>query len=194
MAQGDRNLRPFGGKDLAHSQLMGGIDDRPQQADGDRLHVAALEIGDGIHDILFDQWLDFPPQSLDPAANLVSAVPRHIRRRIVDVYGESTLARGFADREYIGVTRVADQADRSCLALDQRIGRNRRAVHDQIVAGEEFGKTHVVMGCRQSQRIHKTDLELARCGWRLENFDSPAGAINDQIRERTADIDTRCEH
>ena len=122
MAERDRDARQFLGKDLAHSPLMGRVDDRPQQADRDRLDSAGPEVAGGRPNIVVFQRLDLVAHGIDPAAHLAGPAAGHEGRRKVDLDVEGALARRFAQGQDIGVAGVADQPGRGDLAFDQRIG------------------------------------------------------------------------
>ena len=194
VAERDRNARPFALDDLADAPLMRGVDDRPQEADGDRLDAALLQVAHGLDHVGLAERRPLVAQRIDPAAHLAGPVARHEGLRIVDEHRVGPLAGCLAQGQHVGVALVAQQPDRGDLALDQRVGRHRGAVDDQLDPGEEAFEIEAVPFRGQPEGIHEAALELARRGRRLEDLQAGGVGIDHQVGEGAADIDAGEEH
>ena len=82
MAERERIARPFPLHDLAHAPLMVGVDDGPEEADGDGLDAAALQML-AAATTPPRSALDLLAQGADAAMDLDRARARHIGRGIL---------------------------------------------------------------------------------------------------------------
>ena len=194
VAERDRNARPFALDDLADAPLMRGIDDRPQEADGDRLDAALLQVAHGLDHVGLAERRPLVAQRIDPAAHLAGPVARHEGLRIVDEHRVGPLARRLAQGQHVGVPGIADEADRRHLAFDQGVGRDRGAVDDQFHLGEKIAQAHAVVLGGEREAIDESPLELAGRRGRLEDLEPRVVGIEHEIAEGAADIHASKEH
>ena len=75
------------------------------------------------------------------------------------------------------------------LALNQRIRRHGRAVHDDVDFGNEIAVTETQFFGRNDEDVDEAFLEFAGGGGRFEYRDRASLIGNKTIRERPADID-----
>ncbi len=134
-----------------HPLLVLRVDDRPEQADRDRLDAGLLQVFRRRDHILLVQLLDLVAHGVDAAAHLAGAVARNVGRREVDLGIEGALARRFAQGEDVGMAGIADQAGRRDLALHQRIGRDGGAVDDEVGLAQGSRRARAC-GCRRRRR------------------------------------------
>ena len=168
--QADRQIRRELAGDLAHAPLVRRIAERPEQADGETF-------GAGGDERLRSPRAPPPRRaatSTSPSTVIRSLTPRmqrfrHQRRRrlgVQEVHGlRLRQAAGAADRAAADDQRVleaarGDQSDAGAAALDQRIGRHRRAVR------EAFGLAEQLAGrrCRRTAASLASTSRMPCCG------------------------------
>ena len=188
VAERHRHLGPKFIHDLADPALVRGLYHRPEQADGDGVHRAALEVCHGSMHVLFRERRDLVAPRVDPPAHLVGAVAGDEGPGIVEAPVEGALAWRLAKRQHVGVTGGADQPDRTGAALDQRVGGDRGAVHDARRPGEEVGEVPVEGAGGERQRVHETPLERGRRRRRLDHR-APRAVRDHAVGKGPADVD-----
>ena len=140
-------------------------------------------------DIVFVQGLDLAAERVYPPAHLGRVVARDIWRGVIEAKVETPLTRRFPQREYVGMSSIAQEAGCCRLALDQGVGRNRGAVDDAIATLEKAPYVDAVVVGGEAERIHEALLEAAGRGRRLEDTQSASGVGNDTVGEGAPDID-----
>ena len=127
----DRDARQLLGEDRADPPLVLRVDVRVEQADRDRLDLLApQDRGRLAHRVLVER-----PQHLagraEPLADLDGAVARHERRRLLELRVVERRAHLAGDLEQVAEALGRDEAAARDLALDDRVRRDRRRVHDE---------------------------------------------------------------
>ncbi len=166
----DRDARQLLGEDRADALLVLRVDVRVEQADGDRLDLLApKDRGRRAHGVVLErsQHLAGRPE---PFGDGHRAVARHERLRLLElrvVQGGPHLA---GDLEQVAEPLGRDEAATCDLALDDRVGRDRRRVDDEpdlrrgdaAVLEGAIHRLHEAFGGIGRRRQHLRDRDRAR--------------------------------
>ena len=203
---GDRGRGAFVLADLAH-HLMRRRDEqlRCVRRDGARGLLLMHRVGVGVQEHERDRNDPGGAQHIDlaqelrlverlgdaavgphPLADIEPQVARHERRRVFDADIVEIVFALAADLEHVAKSGSDQQPGCSAFALDQRVGEQRRRMHDAADAARvepAFGE----------DRANAGDDTLLRVGMRRQYLAAPTAAavviMNDEIGKRTADID-----
>ena len=96
------------------------------------------------------------------------------------------------DRQRVAKPLGEQHAGHRAAALDQGVGRDRRAVREQPNAGDELLQFDASIGCGQRERVEHAGHQLARRGRRLVARDRTVGRPDHRIGERSAYV--RCNN
>ena len=189
------------GDDLARAALVGGVADRPEEGDRDRVDpgrraarrppratCVLVELDDDV------------AVGVDPLGDPAGALDRDQRLGLAglgeaqQVLGRLAGRRGRAPRMVRIVSskpRGRDQADLGALALDHDVGRDGRAVGDQPVhARVEVGRGQPELLAGRLDRAEEARLEgVGRRGERLAVGDAAVLADQHAVGEGPADVD-----
>ena len=125
--KGERHLRQRLGDQLAHAQLVRGIDDRPEQADPDRLHPQLRQRSSAARTLRLIERDEDVPLGVDPLLDLECQVARDVGRRVGDLPERIELA-ALAQQQDVREPRRREERRARRLALDDRVRRAGCAV------------------------------------------------------------------
>ena len=188
VAERHRHLGPEFAHNCAHPLFVRGLHHRPEQADRDRVHRAALEVIDRRLHVVFRERCDLVAARVDPPSDFTRSVAGDEGLRIVEPPVEGALARCLAERQHVGVPCRADQPDRAGAAFHQRVSGDRGAVHDAPGAGEEVREIAVEGAGCETERVHEAPLERGWGGGRLDHRE-PRSVRDHAVGEGPADVD-----
>ena len=171
-------------EDGADALLVGRVRVGVQQADGDARHPLRLERGHQAMHRLFVEWHQHFAAGVQAFRHGVATLPGHERRRPVDVHVvllETVLIRHF---QRVAVAGRGDEGEGGAAPLDERVGRQRRAVQDD---GD-------VLGAAPAELEHLVQAGQRTGGWRRVGGEHLRGehlaaAVEHHVRERAADVD-----
>ena len=124
---------------LAHALLVRGVDDRPEQADRDRLDAELARALDRVHDrglVERDERLALGVHAL---ADLEREPARDVRQRVRDLLERVGLA-ALAHEQDVGEALGREERRARGLALDDRVRRARRAVRQHLGLREQLAR------------------------------------------------------
>ena len=139
--QRNRHAWQFAVQDVAHPALMHRVDEGVQQADGDALdRFAYQQRHQGTHRV-FVQRAEDVAFVVEAFGHRQAQMAGHQRLGQDDVEVVLVVAALVAHRQHVAKPLGGDQGRSGTLALDQRVGGQRGAVHDQrdIRGGEAGG-------------------------------------------------------
>ena len=160
-----------------------------QVADRDGVHFGTGKLRDrGGQGIGIERRLD-PAVGADALAHAEPPVPRHQRlgRRLAEIV--AVVLQALAHLQNVAMAFGGQQPDPRALALEQRIGRDRRAVDDALGLGEQCVRADAQSGGEARQTIHDAKRLIGRGGRRLGERHPARGVDRDQIGEGAADVD-----
>jgi hypothetical protein len=109
---------------VRHGQLVRGIAEREEKADGDRLRV---DLGQGVEVELLQDAL-----RADPLVHAVAAIERHERLGMVGAQSIEMRARLAAELEEVLEPGGGYEGCPRALALEERVGRDRGAMRETL--------------------------------------------------------------
>ena len=174
---------------LADQSFVLAVNDRPEEADGDRLDVSFPEFADDLAcGCPVERRLDSTLR-VDPLGNLVGQVagnvglgkrPPNLKRIALAALAQDedvTEALGH-DRRRLGDLRLGD-----------RVSRARGSIGDDAGAREQLGR----LGAERARRVGQPDLEAAvgllGVGQALAHGEIAGRVTDDDVRERSAHVD-----
>ena len=159
------------------------------QGHGDGFDALGLEVRGDRVDTGQIERLDLRAGGVDAARDRLAQVARHQHGRVGRPVVELVLPQAAADLEGVPKALGGDQADLGALALEERVRRDRRTVHEQGARGEEFPHGHVEI---PGQPRERRDDAAARVGGDGGHLGNPGCAVcigQHEIGEGAADID-----
>jgi hypothetical protein len=81
------------------------------------------------------------------------------------------------------------EADRGALALEQRVGRDGRSVHDRLGQGEQPVQVGAELGGQESEPVDQTQRRVGRRRGALGDDERAELVDRDQVGEGAADVD-----
>ena len=171
---------------LGQTSLVDWIDVGVEQADGQRLDA----LGEKLPDHRARRGLVERPRDaavgVEPLRDLPPQVARHEGRRGLDEEVVHVVAPLVADLQGVAEPHGREERGAGPLALDQRVGGQRRPVDDR--AHLRDGHLRLPEE-RDDARLHAVGGVLGR-GEHFPHAQSPGGFVHDdEIRERAADVD-----
>ena len=172
-----------GGEQFSSLLFMGIIYVGMQEADGDGFDVCAFYFFDQVAKTLeIERRFDLPLRG-HPFRHRKAQLARHQRRRQLEVEVVVLVALLVAHLEHVAKALGGDERGARALALDQRVGGERGAVHQDadIPGGERRGGEHFRDSFEHSR------LGRARRGQHLGRM-APAGVLQHDVGEGAADV------
>ena len=138
----------FGGDDLAHLLLVGGVHERPGEADGDGPHPLADQVIHRGQHVVGAQRHQHPAEAVDPLAD---PDPQRAGHQVVGAAGPGAVdlhlqghpvgpGPGPGHVDGVLLAGGGDQPHPGAGALDQGVGAHRGGVLDHIGGGEGVGR------------------------------------------------------
>ena len=162
------------------------MEEREEQAHGDGLDVVALdEVHDVVH-VLEAQRLDHPALGVHALADLEAQVAGHEDGGPVLEQVVEARARRAAQLEHVAQAARRDERRARALALEQRVGDDRRRVGEErdVARGDTAARE------RGGERVQHAAGEVARRRRHLDDARGAAGLVHqDDVGERAADVD-----
>jgi hypothetical protein len=182
----DRHAGQLLGEDRADPQLVLRVDVGVQQADRDRLDLLASQHGRRVaHRALVERRHDLAART-EPLDDADGAVARHERPRLLELRVVQAGADLAGDLEQVAEPLRRHEAAARDPALDDRVRRHRRRMHDE----GDGGDLRLPAGERTLDGRHEARGRVRRRRRCLRDRDPP-GLLVDQrrVRERAADVD-----
>ena len=179
----ERRSRPFALDQLGDAELVGGIDDRPEEADGDCLRPEGAGRRDRRQDATLVERDEDVPLGIDPLPELERQPARDIRGRIL-VLPKRVELPALAQQQHVGEALGREERGAGRLALDDRVRRPGRAVGEDLRTGEQLGDRHAERGCELRKALLdalERSLDVRR---RLGQQQRAVLVGDDDIRER----------
>ena len=172
-----------------HREFVLGIDDRPQEAHGNRFDTPFGELCRGGVGLFRIEWRVYLAFRGDAFADLEGQASRHIGRRIVrsKVVGIGLAA--FPEQQNIGEAFRGEECCLRRLAFDDGVGRMRGAVDKDLRATEQCRELlSLRVRCQLQRRLH-ADKDSIRRGQSLLDG-ANAGLVGyDHIGEGASCVD-----
>ncbi len=184
MAPPQRQTRQTRGDQRGDALLMRRVGEAVQKTNGDRLDAGAFDLAEDAFGIRLVERRHHAALRIHPLLDAPTPAPRHQRRRQVDIDVILLEAVLVADLDGVAEAVGGNEGGARTLALDQRIGRQCRAVNDDAdIAGRQSRGLE-----DDGDRLHDTALGCARRRQHLGAEPTPV-ALERDIREGPADID-----
>jgi hypothetical protein len=171
-----------------------GIQEREQEADGDRLDPGVLQLRHLLVGLRLVERDEDGSVARDPLGHRQPVAAAHDRvalPREILVVGEVERLLVPRDMEDVAVALGGDQPDLRAVVLDHDVGRDRRAVEDLVQVGRRGAGV-----CGQlPDSGHRALRGVLRRRRELVDEDLAGFVVDvDQVGERTADIDSQSLH
>ncbi len=137
MAERDSYARQFLFEYLAYFQFVLRINDRPQQAYGNRFNTELLEVFRCFHNVIAIERSDHASTRVNAFTDGARQVTRHIGFGIIQPPLKGALARALAQNKHILMAFGNNQSNLDGLAFHQSVGGNGRTVHNKVDLLEE---------------------------------------------------------
>jgi hypothetical protein len=188
------------GRRHGRAQRLGGLPFVPvvtpgvQVADGDGINLGARKLGDRRRKRSLVERHRDAPVGADALAYAQAPVARHQRlwRRLAEIV--AVVLEALAHLEDVAVAFGGQQPDARALALEQRIGRHRRAVDDALGVLEQRAEADPERLRQPLQAVHHPKRWIGRGGRRLGERDPARGIERHQVGECAADVDPDAVH
>ena len=176
-------------RQLADAQLVDRVDEREQQHDGERLDALLPHATErATHGLLVERHDDvaLEVEALGNAVALAARADRWRRRQrgIPDVLLEAA-----PDLDLVAVAVAGDEPGDRPRHLDHRVVGGRRAVDDQVGAGEQLGHAERLARREALEAAEDAVGLVARRGRMLVEHQRAVGARQHQVGEGAADVD-----
>ena len=185
----DPAAEPGPAHDFRDGVLVRRVLEAVDQADRDRVHPFGAEGLDGGAHVVERDRLDLAAVGADPPAHREAQIARHQHRRVGGAVVPRVLAQAAAGFEAVAEPGRRQQPDAPALALQQRVGRHRRAVQEERAVAEERREREPERFARLLQRRDRPRARILRHRRHLEHRRPPARVGDHEIGERAADID-----
>ena len=139
--------------ELASALFVPGIGVGMQEADRDRFDLLRLQPLDGARDLFLRKRRHFRAVVRDAARDFDAAIARRGRHRLRDVEVEVMRPALARELEHVAKARGRDHAGARPLAFEHRVGRERRAEHEELhVVAPRGRSTRAARRCRRGCR------------------------------------------
>jgi hypothetical protein len=175
-------------QELADPELVHRVDDRPDEAYRHRLDTQLARPVERRHHALLVERDEDVALRVDPLADLEGEVARDVRRRVLELAKRLQLPT-LAEQQDVGESLGGEERRPRGLSLDDRVRRARRAVGEDLGAGEELAGRDAELRRERRERLLDA-LEGAReVGRRLRKMEHPFLVGDDDVREGPARVD-----
>ena len=191
----------FGGRELGQLQFVPGVDDRPQQRDRDRLHVAFAQHGEGASGVVVIELLEHGAVCVDSLVDTHDVASRQQQRRLLPLRGLG--AQPFFDADDLVAAgdghgrleaRSGDEPDPRTGAGEQRVDAHRGGVRQEIRAAQRFVEGEAHGASRVLDRVADAHAQVVMGRQRLADTDAPVGVDDDAVGERAPGVDPDAIH
>jgi hypothetical protein len=197
--QRQRQIGIEGTKNLGRARLVRRVPPAEQEREGDRLDALFFhQNAGGLANPRLVERHDDRAAVVDALVDAFDRLPRHQRLRlghvgdVLDFHLVEPVdaADGAHHVDRILEAARRDQPDLGTAAIDQRVGRDRRAVLEHARTLEELARAQAQrLGCHLD-RVDHALREILRRRRRFVDRHSPIGMQHDDVREGAARIDT----
>jgi hypothetical protein len=163
--------------------LVRGIDVGVDQADGQRVEALVGQAGQHSLGLGLVQLSADRPVGVDALVDLDPEPPRHQGRRPPPGEVVHRRARFAPDVQLVTESARGHDRDATALALQQRVGRDRRAVEQRVEPGRATGRQHVA-----DQPVDRGPQDLRRRE-NLVDQDRAVAVDGDHVGEGPADVE-----
>ena len=194
---GDEEARGEVPDDVPHPALVRGLEERPQEADRDRLHVLGEQLANGRLGLRLVEGHDDLPEAVHALGDAANEALRHDRARLLafrDVHHLAHFAavepaRAPHDVDDVVVPAGGDEADPGAPLLDDRVRADGGAVGYERGVREKLPDRLPDLAGRRFERVHEALGEVARRRGRL-GAHHPAPVVDDHaVGKRSPDVE-----
>ena len=171
---------------LPHQQLVGGVLERVEEADRDRLHALGEELVHRRLGRFARERNDDLPARVDPLLHLDPEIALDELRRLLPPEVVEARHAKVPELEHVAEAARRDEAGERPLVLEDRVGRDRRAVPD--LRHVRPGEGGLVEDLRETARDRLRVVLDAR--GHLAGEDPAPGVEEHDVGEGSADVDT----
>jgi hypothetical protein len=179
------------GDQLAELFLMRRVDDRPEQADGDRLDALLLQRRQYGARRRLVEAAHLAAIGEDAAGDFEGQGARHIGFGEWHGEIERLHAATLAKHEDVAVALGGEERRLRGVAGDDGVDRMRRAVDEQAAGAEQIGERPIQTIRRDLQRIEHTANRIVRRCRRLEHVQTAIVILDDEVGKRPPGIDRK---
>ena len=158
-------------------------------ADGDRLHARPPETLDGRAERPEGEGRLDPSVGAEPLPHPEPTRPRHERLGRGHAQVVAVVLEPLAHLDDVPVALGREEADPRPLPLEERVGRDRRPVHDPLGLAQEGAHVEVELLGEQPEPLHDADGGIGGSRGRLGEDDPPRVVDGDHVREGPPDVD-----
>src|SRR5438105_3136663 len=179
-------------EELADSELVVRVDDRPDQANRHRLRPEAARLVDRLEDALLVQLDEHVALRVDPLADLEREVARHVGRRIVELAERVELS-AFAKEQDVGEAFSREEGGARRPGFHDRVRGACRPVREDVRPREQLRDVEAEAGRQLRERLLdalKRALEISRS---LGEVEHPGLVRDDDVGERPTRVDRDTE-
>ena len=177
--------------ELADPFLVRRLDDRPEQADGDRIDLeGAQSLEDGNYASLVERRLD-RAVGHHALGHLEGQTLGHVGLGIGNGEVEDIAPPALAKDQDVGMAARDEECRSRRVAGQDRVNRMGRAVDQQLALLEQFAQGHPMAGGRQREaREHALD-RIIGCGRSLVDGERAIVGLHQEIGERAPGVDRK---
>ena len=178
---------------LAKPSLMLSVDDRPQEADADRLDLERLEpLDDREHRRLIER-LQHLSLRVNALGDFKCEAARHIGLGVGHAEVERLDAAALANDEHVAMALGRQKRGLGGRAGEDGVDRPRRAVNEGGRARQQFPRGDAIVVRRQLDRVEHAAHRIVRRRRGLEELDAIT-VLDHEIRERSARVARQSHH
>ena len=194
---GDEEVRGEVPDEVPDPAFVRGLEERPQEADRDRLHVLGNELADGLLGLRLVQGDDDLPEAVHALGDAANEALRYDRARLPALRNVHHLAHFAAveparaphDVDDVVVPAGGDEADPGAPLLDDRVRADGGAVGYERGVREKLPDRPPDLAGRRFERVHEALGEVARRRGRL-GAHHPAPVVDDHaVGKRSPDVE-----
>ncbi len=167
------------------------IDDRPKQADGDRLDAASRQQLQCLDHRRLVEGRDDRAVGADPLRHLERQRAGDIGLRKGDVEVEHFMPAALAQHQDVGVALRHQQRRARRSAGDDGVDRARRAMDQHAAASQQLGARQPRRVGRRLQAVENADDGVVRCRLRLEHAQAAIVVLDHEVGEGASRVDRK---
>ena len=179
---------------LDRGEFVDGVEVGMQEADRDRGRTGVFDGGDGVAERSRVQRRQNLATGAKPFPHAKAAFTWHQRFRRRRAQIVTVRLQAFAHLDDVAMAFGGQQRDFCPLALQQRVGRDRRAVNQPIGRSQHFRARHAQSSRQFFQARHDAERLVGRRRRRFRKHRPPGFIRGDQIGVGAADINAYSEH
>ena len=173
----------------ADAELMGGVHDRPEEVDADRLDLPLLEILDDLDHAALVQRPGHGAVIGHALRHLVGERARHVGLGVGHGEVEGLGAAALAEHQHVRVAPGGEKGGPCGVAGDDRVNRMGGAVDQHLAPAEQGLAALAQVVCRTGEGFQHTGDRVRRRRWRLVHAQAPVVGFDDEVGKGSPGID-----